>query len=220
MRRRYRRKKKLSSLTIILIFICLLCFLGIGYSKWETVLTISGTVTSTQSSTGSAGRDLIISQHLEGTGDGSLKNDGNEYYFSGSSSEVENYFYFNSELWRIMAIDDSGIKIQRIESLGKMTWNDTPKMQVWADCTLNDYLNTTYFSTITDTSNIVLNPVWNVGTSEDGKTIPTRVDYSGTSDDPRPVGILNVQEMTNSGGSSGWLLDGEYFWTMTRCYKE
>lgn len=222
MRRKYRRRKKISSFTIILIFISLLFLLSIGYAKFSTQLTLNGSVTGSSSSdpgTGSGpGVALIISNHSEETGDGTLKTDGTIHYFQGTSDGVNNYFSFNSELWRIIGIDSNGIKIQRVESLGAMAWNDT-KSKDWSTATLNTYLNTTYFSSLSDTSNVVLNPVWNVGESTDGKTLASNIDYSGTDSDPRPVALVNVNELTNAGGSTGWLTKNAYYWTMTGAQK-
>ena len=165
------------------------------------------------------GKELIIKQHSAQSGDGTLYMDGTDYYFKGSSSEVANYINFNSELWRIIGMDSNGIKIQRLESIGEMNWNDTAKMQVWANSTLNTYLNTTYFSSLADVSNVVLNPIWNVGTSDDGLTISVKVDYQGTSSNPRPVAMITVQELSNAGGNSGWLAKETYHWTITGVTK-
>ena len=219
MRIRYKRRKKISAKSIILIFIVLLGVISIEYARWTTKLEIDGEISILKKEESSSGKELIIKQHSETTGDGSLKQDGTNYYFSGASSAVENYINFNSESWRIIGIDSNGIKIQKVESIGEMAWNNVTKMQIWADSTLNTYLNTTYFNTISDTSQIVLNPIWDVGTSDDGLTIPTRVDYQGTESSPRPVALITVQELTNAGGSSGWLAKGIYHWTITGVTK-
>ena len=218
--KRYKKRKKLSSICIILIFIVGLCSLSLGYAKFSTQLDVIGNVSGVESVTSSPGKDLIISQHSPETGDGTLKTDnGEDYYFQGDAN-IDNYIRFNNESWRIIGIDSNGIKIRKSESIGKMTWHEESKMNIWADCTLNEYLNGTYFSTLSDTSDVVLNPVWNVGMADEEYNT-TYEPYQGTADSPKPVGLVTVEEVKNAGAQSGWVVtsvDGNH-WTMTGSTK-
>ena len=219
--KRYKRREKLSSMFIILIFITILFLLGIGYAKFSTQLEISGTVTGEKVVESTLGIDLIINQHSPETGDGFLvTSNGNDYYFQGADTQVNNYIIFNGEQWRIIGIDSNGIKIRKSTSIGKIPWHEESKMNIWADCTLNEYLNTEYFSTISDTSNIVLNPVWNVGLADENYDVIYEA-YQGTSDSPRPIGLASVDDVKNAGADAGWIVTSEAgnHWTMTGSTK-
>ena len=80
----------------------------------------------------------------------------NEYRYMGKNPN--NYVKFNNELWRIIGVipteDTNGnvenrLKIIRTESIGNMKWNEN-NTNDWTNATLNTYLNTTYFNTLTD----------------------------------------------------------------------
>ena len=98
-----------------------------------------------------------------------------EYRYTGKNPN--NYVLFNNELWRIIGVipteDTSGkvenrLKIIRNTSIGDMKWNactinseekceDSGKyLNDWTGATLNTYLNTTYYNTLsTDAKNMI-----------------------------------------------------------------
>ena len=80
-----------------------------------------------------------------------------EYRYRGGDSTVKNYVTFNNETWRIIGIlpteDTDGnveyrFKIIRDESIGDYHWNDN-RTNNWVEATLNTYLNTTYYNSLT-----------------------------------------------------------------------
>ena len=85
-----------------------------------------------------------------------------EYRYTGKNPN--NYVLFNNELWRIIGVipteDTSGkvenrLKIIRDTSIGDMKWNENKKND-WTGATLNTYLNTTYYNTLsTDAKNMI-----------------------------------------------------------------
>lgn len=85
----------------------------------------------------------------------------------------------------------------------------------WETAALNTTLNTTFYNSITDKTNIIQNPIWNIGMSNDGTTITTPTNYQGTTAIPKPVGLLNIDEYTKTGGASAWLLENGSMWTIT-----
>ncbi len=88
------------------------------------------------------------------------------YRYSGSTTEVNNYVLFNNELWRIIGIygqthhsvvGEDYIKIQRVESLGESAFDNGGDNR-WEgyntsissdDADMNIYLNNTYFNSLT-----------------------------------------------------------------------
>lgn len=213
LKKKYKRKRrKVVSVYFFLSLIIILCTICVGYSIFSTKLQIFGSVELINSSSQGGAVDKIINDH---SNDGTLIQDGSEYYFNGSSEKVENYIIFENDYWRIIGIDSNGIKIQKLDPIGKMAWHTESKMQDWAKSSLNNYLNTTYWNSIQDKSDVVLNPIWNVGTSDDGLTISENSYYQGTSSDPRPIALVNVEEFSKAGGSDGWLLQDQTFWTIT-----
>ena len=87
-----------------------------------------------------------------------------EYRYRGGDSVVKNYVTFNNETWRIIGVipteDTNGnvenrFKIIKDTSIGNMKWN-TNKTNDWTSATLNTYLNTTYYNTLsTDAKNMI-----------------------------------------------------------------
>ena len=80
-----------------------------------------------------------------------------EYRYRGGDSTVKNYVTFNNETWRIIGIlpteDTDGnveyrFKIIRDTSIGSYYWNEKGTNN-WTGATLNTYLNTTYYNSLT-----------------------------------------------------------------------
>lgn len=151
-----------------------------------------------------------------------MAQEGENYYFKGTSAGVQNYFVFNkadignaNSTWRIIGIDSNGIKIIKNTSIGNRKWHTVSNVKTWSTAAVNTYLNTTYYNSITNKSNIVLNPIWNIGQSSNGTTLVSNVNYQGTTATPKPVGLINVLEYNKSGGTTSWLKMTTNQWTIT-----
>ena len=83
--------------------------------------------------------------------------------FRYTGANPNNYISFNNELWRIIGILDGKIKIIRNETIGSHSWNSEQKND-WAMSNLYQYLNTTYYDSLNETSKIMVeNATWKTG---------------------------------------------------------
>ena len=89
-----------------------------------------------------------------------------DYRYIGN--EPNNYVTFNNETWRIIGVftteDSQGNKEQRIKLIGneklppKMVW-DTNNVNEWPTASLNTYLNTDYYNSLTDPAKDMIDTV-------------------------------------------------------------
>ena len=101
--------------------------------------------------------------------------DTNIYIFKGgTSAQPANYVKFNGEDWRIIGIYNGQMKIIRVNSSGVPTaptgftsiaWNSSQPNPGWANSSLKESLNTTYYNTLSDTATDMIdeNGSWDVG---------------------------------------------------------
>lgn len=206
-----KNKKYIYILIPIIISICVIT-LGIGYSKYSTILTINGNVD---------GSIIILKNKVVSSGNGLIK-DGNEYYFYGKN--VDNYIKLmdvngnaDSVLWRIIGIDENGIKLIRNDSIGSYAW-DTKSKSDWGASSLNQYLNTTYINSLSSINmeQLVRNPIWNIGKSTNGVSLVSNIEYIGGSSMYSTVGLVNILDYVKTGGiSNSWLRTNYNFWSIT-----
>ena len=88
-----------------------------------------------------------------------------EYRYRGGNTSVNNYVMFNNEIWRIIGImpveDVKGNVENKIKIIRENTFDDSFNWSNngsnnWAISTLNDYLNTTYYNSLsTDAKSMI-----------------------------------------------------------------
>lgn len=119
------------------------------------------------------------------------------YYFYGK--DVNNYVWYSGNLWRIIEITSSGIKMISNNSLTSLVWGinseyDNSYINKWLKDKMN-YLDKNtlqmvdYCTDKIDLNNITCNNKYS--------------DY---------VGLLSVTDYLRAGGKDGYLNNGEYFW--------
>ena len=135
------------------------------------------------------------------TGDGLYKKN-NEYYFSGKS--VNNYLYFSGRMWRIIGLDDTGIKLITDDSQTSLIWGDNVNFD---ESKIYDWLNKDVFiRTISDKDKLV-----------DGKWCNNSIDinkYDCKDTTTSLVGLITTHEYIRSGGVNSYLNIDSYFWTL------
>lgn len=100
----------------------------------------------------SSGEQILDKVDVVTSGDGLYKDEYEcRYIYRGA--QPNNYIVFNNQLWRIISVEcDGTIKIVSTETLGKMAW-DTSDSNNWVrPATLNTYLNSTYYNSLTSTA--------------------------------------------------------------------
>lgn len=95
---------------------------------------------------------IIIDNASVLPGDGVLKKQQNSTYtFAGTNPN--NYIKFNQELWRILTVDNKGIKIVRHAPIKAMQWSNKKSTHI-DDSLIYNYLNQTYLKTISEIENL------------------------------------------------------------------
>ena len=95
-----------------------------------------------------------------------------------------NYVSFNNELWRIIGVIDSKIKIIRNESIGNMQWNSSSSNN-WNNASLKSYLNGDYYNSIDGTyKNMISKETYYLGgpTSSNDTTLTASGYYNAERD--------------------------------------
>lgn len=168
---RMRRKKQ--KRVLLVSSISLFLFLCVGYAAFNTQLSLRAKGNIIQKTLSS--NDLI--KDVVDSGDGLYK-DTDEYYYKGEN--VNNNILLDNELWRIISIKNDGtLKVIKEEPLeNKMAWDDGSNLSScsgssplctgvywgnisyyvndnnkgeWIGMTaLNNYLNTTYYSSLSN----------------------------------------------------------------------
>ena len=124
------------------------------------------------------------------------------YLFTGP--QPGNYVSYNNELWRILTIYESGgFKIIRATALTQMQpWNTESGTyaNIWGASTLRQYLNGTYFSTLTqEAQNMVKHPFpWYVGKSTQFKTPEEAISDAKTATTYSGIGLVSTYEYLNA----------------------
>lgn len=212
-----KHRKNIKMMYVFLVILVVLIGLSVGYASFSSNLFITGKISL-------GGNNSLIDKVVD-TGDGLHKIDDDKYYFVGKN--VDNYIKLmgknnevDSTIWRIIGIDKNGIKLRKEESIGNIAWN-TKGSKVWADSSLNEKLNGDFYASLSNSINLnqlVQNPIWNIGESKDGISIYSNVEYQGTVDSAKPVGIITIEDYKYTGNSDGWMKEGNFQWTITAYY--
>ena len=159
MKKRYRQKKynKQKRIIIVSLFFITLS-LSIGYSVFSSEINLNAKVNIKQTTI-----DIDnLKTKIVSSGNGLYKDytENNRYIYKGSAPN--NYIIFSDKLWRIISIEsDNTIKIIKNDPLEKQVWNNTDSND-WTSASLNTYLNTTYYSTFSNTDKIITHD-FNIG---------------------------------------------------------
>ena len=123
-----------------------------------------------------------------------------------------NYVFYNEELWRIIGSYDNKIKIIRNSNLGNRKLN-TYLDPTWSTSTLKNYLVNTYFPSMTQTAQDMVeqNSTWYVGKS-DNDIVAARA----YSDEIREtwvgkIGLLNLYEYLYAAPESCHNTSGDFY---------
>ena len=101
------------------------------------------------------GDTILDNVDIVTSGDGLYKDEYEDGKYTYKGANPNNYITFNDEKagWRIVSINSDGtIKIMRSVSIGKIAW-DTSNSNNWnRPASLNTYLNSTYYNSLTSTA--------------------------------------------------------------------
>ena len=160
------------------------------------------------------------------------------YFFTGANPN--NYITFNDEKakWRIISVEcDGTIKIMRNAGIGEMAW-DNQAYALWdRPSSLNEYLNNTYLSKLSSTSQTQINSHdFKIGKAtrnsnnianqinEEGKNIwhgkialPTASEYIRVNSNIDECGTsyLNMSNR-NTCKNTNWMFNNDSWWTLTQ----
>ena len=154
-------------------------------------------------------------------------------------SNPNNYVSFNGELWRIIGVYGDKLKIIRSTPLSNQNW-DNNNSNMWSTSSVNTYLNTTYYSTLSSTAKNMIyeNGTWYVGVVDRTANASEAYNSNKISQWNGKVGLVSTYEYlysyadaclnisggdyNNSSCGDGWIFstivsDQNIFraWTMT-----
>ena len=121
------------------------------------------------------------------------------YVYRGSS--VNNYIKYAGLTWRIIAIEaDGSIKAGYIGYVDKVKWDDK-NADEWKSSTINNFLSTEFYSSLTDTSSLT-NKIWHTGriynvspmTLNELKEQENNSEYSAKTGNEGYVGLPNASD--------------------------
>lgn len=145
--------------------------------------------------------DNRLSTHIkkEGvvySGDGLYTFDEKEYYFYGKN--VKNYIWFSGNLWRIIDITDSGMKIISDKNITSLVWGiESDYNSSYINKWIND--NMTFLD-----NKLLVNTTFCIGNTS---VKDVKCDYKDGY-----YGLLSINEYLRAGGNLGYLNNGEYYW--------
>lgn len=149
-------------------------------------------------------RTKIIKNGTVYSGDGLYTFDQEEYYYKGL--DVNNYIWYSGRLWRIISIDDTGIRMITDKSQGSIVWG------------MNTDYDNSYIKTWLSDEGLFLESLDNyqeylvmnkncIDKFELGNV--TCNNYIDSY-----VGLLSVSDYLRANGKDSYLNNGEYYWLM------
>ncbi len=134
------------------------------------------------------------------SGDGLHTFDEKEYVYKGK--ELNNYLWYNGNLWQIMNIKNDELKLVSANSLTTIVWG---KDTNYGESYINTWLTSEKTLKNIIEADLVLNSFC-VGeiSLEELECNESRESY---------IGLLSVKDYLDAGGKEGYLNNGEYFWT-------
>ena len=197
MRKRLTRKEKRNRNKKIVItgVICLLFCLCVGYSAFNTELSIRAKGNIKESENCEFG-GIKVNTVTEGDGLYFYTYEEGKCTYKGTNPN--NYIRFNNEMWRIISIaSDNSIKIIRNESLGRIMWDSSGSLNNWDEpASLNTYLNSEYLSTISINKDKMLFHTWSIGAiTQNNNDLSDQIKAeNGTLSKNAIVGLITVSE--------------------------
>jgi len=139
----------------------------------------------------------ILDKKIIYNGDGLYKEDSN-YYFKGKN--VNNYVLYNNLLYRIISIDENGIKLILNDSITTLVYG---VKDLYIDSNINNYLNNTLINNFNKeelvSSKWCNNPV-------DVNNYECNIEIDNY------IGLLTSKEYLKAGGKDSYLNNNTYFW--------
>lgn len=171
---------------------------GCDATSYYACLGISG------STTGSTGGFIVaekLKENVVTTGDGLYQDsvDAKRYVYRGSN--VNNYVKYSGLIWRVVSIEaDGSLKVVFPGYANTLQWDNTNK-EDWGSSSLNNYLNNTFYASLSDTSGLV-RKIWHTGRIYNTGTMTlleiseqeNRDEYSGTTGTEGMVGVLSSSD--------------------------
>src|SRR5574344_454392 len=127
-------------------------------------------------------------------------------------AQTKNYLWYSGFLWRIMGINsDNTVKLITEENVTAISYNTSGNSNFdgsHEDSWLNDYFYSRLRgSNIITTSNFCQGAVVT--------TVPSRTDCTGGTVLSKNVGLISIDEYDLASSSSSYLVNSQYFWTMS-----
>ena len=187
-----------------------------------------------------AGDSILDNTDIVTSGDGLYEDEYEDGKYTYKGANPNNYVTFNNEKagWRIISINSDGtIKIMRDANLEDRAW-DTSRSNNWnRPATLNTYLNSTYYNSLTSTaqSQIVEATYYVGGVTYNNNDMQDQInDEKGTTSKVK-VALPTVSEYIRAGSNtscktfstynsnygtcknSDWMFDSsvDYWWTLS-----
>jgi len=149
-------------------------------------------------------RTHIIKEGTVYSGDGLYTFNQDEYYYVGM--DVSNYLWYSGRLWRIISIDNKGIKMITDKSQSSIVWGintdyDNSYIKRWLDDDLIFLKSLGNYSEYLVKGNFCIDKI-----SLEKVTCNNYMDSY--------VGLLSVSEYLRANGKNSYLNNQEYFWLM------
>jgi type II secretory pathway pseudopilin PulG len=142
-------------------------------------------------------------------------------YFSkveatGQKPTSNNYVWFNGFVWRIMGKDaDGNIRMITEENVTAIPWGASNSAQEYGSSYANSWVSSYFYDHISPINQSIIK---DTQFCEDS-TLVTSSTSARTTCSVATVGakggLLSLDEYNLSGGSSSYLVNGQYYWTLT-----
>ncbi len=127
---------------------------------------------------------------------------------------TNNYVWFNGFMWRIMGKNaDGSIRMITEEDVTLIPWGATDTAEQYDNSYANDWLNNYFYPKLKNKEYLV-KQTWCSETTTD-KTASRTTCSNNLSTTPQYVGLLSYDEYNLARGSSSYLVNSQYFWTLT-----
>ena len=162
MRKIKRRKEKNKKRIIVISLFLFLIIMTSGYAAFSTNISLhaKGNIKCNPKNI----QDKIL-KDLTTEGDGLYKDEYTEGRYIYRGANPDNYIKFNSELWRIISLEnDEVIKIIKSNAINDMAWDEQNSNDWLKPATINIYLNESYYESLSEESqNLIITHNWEVG---------------------------------------------------------
>ena len=155
--------------------------------------------------------ETVTTDLLNNSGDGTYNYMNGTYLKGGQDS---NYVWFDGFMWRIMGKNEDGsIRMITEENVTAIPWGAENTAQDYDNSYVNDWLNN-YFYPKLEHKDLLVNQTWCSLTTTDESSHQTSC-INNLSNTQKPIGLLSLDEYNLASGSSSYLVNSQYFWTLT-----